>query len=84
MHTDEYEIPIGREISLCSRLIRRLKSSIQKREKRYGISTEGFLKGMNQERLAETNQDFLKWAGTIMTFGAGKGCAGSMKRSSKS
>ena len=62
MHTDEYEISIGREISLCRKLIRRLKSSIQKREKRYGISTEGFLEGMNQERLAETNQDFLKWS----------------------
>jgi len=49
MHTDEYEISIGREISLCRKLIRRLKSSIQKREKRYGISTEGFLKGLNQK-----------------------------------
>ncbi len=50
MHTDEYEIPIGREISLCRKLIRRLKSSIQKRETWYGISTEGFLKGLNQKQ----------------------------------
>jgi hypothetical protein len=62
MHTDEYEISIGREISLCRKLIRRLKSSIQKREKRYGISTEGLLKGLDQERLNETNPDFLKWS----------------------
>jgi hypothetical protein len=62
MHTDEYEISIGREISLCRKLIRRLKSSIQKREKQYGISTEGFLKGLNQGRLAETNPDFLNWS----------------------
>ena len=61
MHTDEYEISIGREISLCRKLIRRLKSSIQKREKRYGISTEGFLKGLNQKQLAETNPDFVQW-----------------------
>ena len=62
MHTDEYEISIGREISLCRKLIRRLKSSILKREKRYGILAEAFLKGLNQERLAKTNPDFLSWS----------------------
>jgi hypothetical protein len=46
MHTDEYEISIGREISLCGKLIRRLKRSIQKKEKKYGISTEDFLKAL--------------------------------------
>jgi len=29
-----------------------------KREKRYGISTEDFLKALRQGRLAETNTDF--------------------------
>ena len=62
MHTDKYDTSIGREITLCRKLIRRLNSSIQKREKRYGISTEAFLKGLNQERFAETNPDFLNWS----------------------
>ncbi len=61
MHTDEYEISIGREISLCGRLIRRLKRSIQKKENQYGISTEDFLKALHQGRLAETNTDFANW-----------------------
>ena len=61
MHTDEYEISIGREISLCRKLIRRLKRSIQKREQQYRISTEDFLEALRQGRLAETNPDFVNW-----------------------
>lgn len=61
MHTDEYEISIGREIRLCRKLIRRLKRSIEKKENRYGISTEDFLEGLSQGRLMETNPDFVNW-----------------------
>jgi hypothetical protein len=47
-----------------------------------GFQRKASRKG-NQEPLAETNQDW-SGAGTIMSFGAGKGCSGSMKRISKS
>jgi hypothetical protein len=40
MHTDDYEISIGREISLCGKPTRQLKRSVQKREKQYGISKD--------------------------------------------
>jgi hypothetical protein len=61
MHTDEYEISIGREMSLCRRLIRGLKRSIQKKERKYGIPTEVFLKALEQGQLAEANTDFSNW-----------------------
>ena len=43
MHTDEYEISIGREIALCRRMVRQLKASLEKREKQCGMTTEAFL-----------------------------------------
>ena len=61
MHTDEYEISIGREINLCGKLIRRLKRSLEKKEKQYGLSTADFLNAFDQGRLAHTNPDFVKW-----------------------
>ena len=61
MHTDEYEISIGREIRLCRKLIGRLKRSIEKKEKRHGISTEDFIEGLNQGRLMESSPDFANW-----------------------
>ena len=61
MHTDEYEISIGREIRLCRKLIGRLKRSIQKKEKRYGISTEDFIERLSRGELAETGPDFRNW-----------------------
>lgn len=61
MHTDEYEISIGREINLCERLIRGLKRSIRKREKRLGISTEDFLRALSDGRLSDTEPEFADW-----------------------
>jgi hypothetical protein len=60
MHTDEYEISMGREITLCRKLIRRLKESIVKKEKKYGMTTEEFLKGVQKGSTAEG--DFRSWA----------------------
>jgi hypothetical protein len=61
MHTDEYEISVGREISLGRKLIRGLKRSIQKKERQHGISTEVLLEALCQGQLAETNTDFSNW-----------------------
>jgi hypothetical protein len=43
MHTDEYEISMGREIALCRKMVRRLKDSLARREKQCGMTTEAFL-----------------------------------------
>ena len=31
MHTDEYEISIGREIDFCRKMVRKLKDSLERR-----------------------------------------------------
>ena len=41
MQTDEYEISIGREVTLCRKVIERLGNTLKGKEKRYGNS--GFL-----------------------------------------
>ncbi len=46
MHTDEYEISIGREISLCRKMVRRLQEALARREKQYGMTTEAFLQAL--------------------------------------
>ena len=43
MHTDEYEISIGREIAFCRKMVRQLKDSLEGREKQCGMTTEAFL-----------------------------------------
>ena len=53
MNTDEYEISIGREISLCRRFVKKLGNLLHKREKQYGMTTEAFLRAMEEGRLSE-------------------------------
>ncbi|MHB8067892.1 MAG: hypothetical protein ACYDIC_08340 [Desulfobaccales bacterium] len=48
MHTDEYEISIGREIALCRRMVRQLKDSLERREEQCGMTTEAFLKALKE------------------------------------
>jgi hypothetical protein len=53
MHTDEYEISIGREIALCRKMVRQLKDSLERREKQYGMTTEAFLRALEEGCLSE-------------------------------
>jgi hypothetical protein len=53
MHTDEYEISLGREIALCRKRVRRLQDSLARREKHCGMTTADFLKAVAAEGLAE-------------------------------
>ena len=50
MHTDEYEISMGREIAHCRKVVRRLRDKILKREKQFAMTTEEFLKRVEQDR----------------------------------
>ena len=53
MHTDEYEISIGREIALCRKMIGQLKDSLERREKQSGLTTEAFLQALEEGSLSE-------------------------------
>ncbi|MBF0497766.1 MAG: hypothetical protein HQK58_14520 [Deltaproteobacteria bacterium] len=61
MHTDEYEISIGREISLCRRVVKQLTKALDDREKKHGMTTEAFLLTPEQDGLAKQKRDFRKW-----------------------
>ena len=52
MHTDEYEISLGREIAFCRKMVRRLKDSLERREKQGGLTTAAFLEALEQGSLA--------------------------------
>jgi hypothetical protein len=62
MHTDEYEISTGREISLCRKAIGRLQKALLIREKKFGMTTEAFLQTLEQDlQGAKKNPDFAMW-----------------------
>lgn len=62
MHTDEYEISIGREVTICRKRIREVEKRIRNREERYGMTTAVFLENEGQDLPASANPDFLNWA----------------------
>ncbi len=53
MHTDEYEISIGREIAFCRRMVRQLKDSLERREKQCGMTTAAFFQALEEGSLSE-------------------------------
>lgn len=61
MDTDEYEISLGREVSLCRRVCRKLEKAIRRKEEKYGMTTEAFLQYLKENPSAEPNKDFQKW-----------------------
>ena len=62
MHTDEYEISIGREINHCRKTIRSLEKEISAFEKRYGIDTETILRQSPEPQSSPVNdKDFSNW-----------------------
>ena len=52
MHTDEYEISLGREITLCRNRVRQLKKSLERRENQGGMTTAAFLQALEEGGLA--------------------------------
>ena len=61
MHTDEYEISIGREVALCRRLIKRLEQALRDREERYAMTTEDLLLALEERRVAGERPEFREW-----------------------
>ncbi len=66
MHTDEYEISIGREIAYCRKMVRQLQDSLARREKQSGMTTAAFLRTLKEGSLSEQhpiqswNQEYQK------------------------
>jgi hypothetical protein len=52
MHTDEYGITMGREITLCRKKIKKLKNSLEQREKQYGLTTAALLQALEEGSLS--------------------------------
>ena len=48
MHTDEYEISLGREIAFCRKRVRQLQDSLEKREQQGGMTTAAFLQALEE------------------------------------
>jgi hypothetical protein len=61
MHTDEYEISLGREIALCHKMIKRLRNTLYEREKQAGMTMEAFLPVSEESRLPGEKRDLRNW-----------------------
>jgi hypothetical protein len=61
MHTDEYEISLGREISLCRKMIKGLTNKLHEREKKTGMTTEAFLKAPEPSLRSGENRHLQNW-----------------------
>jgi hypothetical protein len=61
MHTDEYEISLGREIAFCRKMVRRLQDSLERREMQCGMTTEAFLQGLEEGCLSEPQPTVQNW-----------------------
>lgn len=61
MHTDEYEISIGRELYLCKKSIARLQKFLFSMEKKYNMSTSAFIEELKNGKLSDNNEDFKAW-----------------------
>jgi len=57
MHTDEYEISIGREITLCRKMVKKLRKSIAELEEECGMTADAVLglpdEGKSSEKLRQ-------------------------------
>ncbi len=61
MHTDEYEISIGREIKLCRDVIRLLRKAIEARELQKGMSTNELRGALGRGELDASNPEVSAW-----------------------
>lgn len=61
MHTDEYEISLSRELSVCKSTIQKIQKSLRNFENKYEQSTDEFIEGYQNKKYSAVNKDFLKW-----------------------
>jgi hypothetical protein len=53
MHTDEYEISLGREIAFCRKMVRQLQELLDRQAKQGGMTTDAFLQALEAGSLSE-------------------------------
>ena len=53
MHTDEYEISLSREITICKRVIRGIREKLQQREEHFGVTWAGIREGQKKPAIDE-------------------------------
>ncbi|HEX9021430.1 MAG TPA: hypothetical protein VF903_09230 [Nitrospirota bacterium] len=64
MHTDEFEISLLRELSVCKNTILRIKKSLGLLERKHNMTTAYFLEGLRTGRLVpdpEYQDDYAAW-----------------------
>ncbi len=61
MHTDEYEISLSRELTVCNNYIYSLQQWLLKMEDIYDITSDEFVKGYRSGKFTVYNPDFPAW-----------------------
>ena len=61
MHTDEYEISLSREITVCRKKVNILQKSLSLMEKRFTMTTGTFVKEFSDGKRDNSNPDFISW-----------------------
>jgi hypothetical protein len=61
MHTDEYEISIGREVNHCERVVGETREKLAKRRDRYGMDCAEAICAAAAGRLAIGEKELAAW-----------------------
>ena len=61
MHTDEYEISLSRELSVCKRTIKSIKYFLSLMERKHNKTTEAFIKEFYSEKTTNLTDDLTAW-----------------------
>jgi len=68
MYTDEYEISLSRELSVCKATIKKAERTLVDMEKKYNFKTEVFIKEFQNGEIAGLNEDFIVWLNNYETL----------------
>ncbi len=61
MHTDEYEISLHRELTVCTSTIKRIREFFSIMERKHAKTTEQFVEEYDSGRLTGHPEDYRAW-----------------------
>ena len=68
MHTDEFEISLSREMSVCKNTIFRIRKTLGILERKHNMTSEAFIEGLRSGELSldhpEHRDDYEAWKNT--------------------
>jgi len=68
MHTDEYEISLSRELSICDNTMKRIKKTLGMMERKHNKSTDAFMEELLNGTLSldhpDYKDDYIAWRNT--------------------